>query len=39
MIYIDDTDRYNIGSDEDWSLRVLKSLKFVDVRSQELKKV
>ena len=39
LIYIDDTNRYNIGSDEDWSLRVLNSLKFVDVRSQELKKV
>ena len=39
MIYIDDTNRYNIGSDdhEDWSLRVLKSLKFADVRSQELR--
>ena len=36
---MDDTNRYNIGSDEDWNLRVLKSLKFADVRSQELKKV
>ena len=39
MIYIDDTNWYNIGSDEDWSLKVLKNLKFADVRSQELKGV